>query len=136
MPEILFGAGPALEESLLFASAAVPRRSSDHASANDEPVQMMSKSLTRRLEHQEREHAPKRRIRYIWQHWGESDEAVQARIRAMTDRGELRETDEITIFSWLEPEGGWPPKDPNRWSGSNHQTRAEQAEELCPDYPP
>jgi hypothetical protein len=75
---------------------------------------MLKSSFLREM----RSEQPERRIRYIWQNWGESDEAVQARIRAMMDSGELHETDEITIFRWPEPEGGWPPKD-DRWSNMN-----------------
>jgi len=85
---------------------------------------MMSKSLSRRLERLEGRCAPKRRIRYIWQNWGESDEAVQARIRAMMDRGELHETDDITVFKWPEPQGGWPPKD-NRWGNMNKWAKTD-----------
>jgi len=79
---------------------------------------LLKSSLLREIRREQKASQPERRIRYIWQNLGESDEAVQARIRAMMDGGELHETDEITIFRWHEPEGGWPPKD-DRWSNMN-----------------
>jgi hypothetical protein len=90
---------------------------------------MMSKSLIRRLERVERQNAAAPgRIRFIWRDWGESDESVQARIRARIERGEIDETDTVRIFRWHEPEGGWPPKD-DRWENQNvHAVAARAAE--------
>jgi hypothetical protein len=71
----------------------------------------MKNSKLKRLGHAHAKSVPEPRIRYIWQNWGESDEAVQLRIRAMIEEGKLSENDQITIFRWPEPQGGWPPKD-------------------------
>jgi hypothetical protein len=93
---------------------------------------MMRKSMIHRAERPERLLAKRAakagRIQFIWQNWGESNEAVQARIRALIERGDLSENDQITTFRWHEPEGGWPQKD-DRWANQNvHAVAARAAE--------
>jgi hypothetical protein len=90
---------------------------------------MNMRSLIRRLERLEAKIAPPTGCwRSIWQEWGESDEAVQARIRARIERGEMSENDQITIFRWPEPQGGWPPTD-ERWMNQNVHAVAKRAAE-------
>jgi hypothetical protein len=78
---------------------------------------MLKSSLLRATQREERAYAPVRRIRYMWQNWGESDEALEARIRAMIDSGELYESDAITIWQCSDPED-------DRWANMNVHARA------------
>jgi hypothetical protein len=59
---------------------------------------MMKSIPIRRLDRQAGKCAAQRPTHYIWQNWGEGDEAVQLRIRARKESGRAGEGDRFIIF--------------------------------------
>jgi hypothetical protein len=96
----------------------------------------MKQSRFDRLDRVRAKTAPNGRVRFIWKNWGESDESVQLRIRARIERGQASEHDEFTVLKWPEPQGGWPPKEPDRWRNTNRHALAQQSSEISPDGRP
>ena len=60
----------------------------------------MNLSLCRRLARIEHAVAAQRRVHYLFREMDETDDLVQARIRAMIASGEARPSDRFVIFSW------------------------------------
>jgi hypothetical protein len=60
----------------------------------------MNPPLERRVDGLERAHAPRRRVRYLFQGTDETDAQVQARKDAMIASGEASRSDQFIIFEW------------------------------------
>ena len=68
----------------------------------------MKLSMVCKLDRLVKDRMPKPRLHYFWGHLHETDDMVQARIRAKIASGEASETDEFVIFSWRRPEDDEP----------------------------
>jgi hypothetical protein len=65
----------------------------------------MRPSLERRVGCVERVLAARRRTHYLWQDMDETDEALQARIRARIASGAAGPNDQFVTFRWRSPAG-------------------------------
>jgi hypothetical protein len=65
----------------------------------------MKPSLERRARCLERIRAAQCRTHYLWQDMDETDDQVEARIRAMIASGEASPNDRFVTFCWRSPEG-------------------------------
>jgi hypothetical protein len=63
-----------------------------------------SPAMNRRVDGVERKGARGGRTRFIFRDIGETDDMLQARIRAEIASGEASEDDRFVTFAWLEPE--------------------------------
>jgi hypothetical protein len=84
---------------------------------------LLSNERFQPLDRQAGKCAAQRRTHYIWQNSGESDEAVQLRIRAKKESGRAGEGDRFVIFRWPTPP----------WYGQNKCKKALERSAGCRD---
>ena len=68
----------------------------------------MKTSVIRKADRVAKERAPKPRMHFYWWDEDETNEMVQARIRAEIASGQAKKGDKFVIFTWRRPEDEGP----------------------------